>query len=155
MPVTMAASASPTYWDTSALLKCYAPEPDSAAYRALLCGRPRVVISFIHRIEMAYALQHKGIRGEILPTAADGFITRFERDSADGRFVVLPWGDDLVQAAREVLTACTFRSERIPIRTLDGIHLAAARVAGLRSIVTTDRRMRAAAEAIGMTAVDP
>ncbi|MDA1039629.1 MAG: hypothetical protein O3A37_04985 [Planctomycetota bacterium] len=35
------------------------------------------------------------------------------------------------------------------------VHLAAARVAQLRSIVTTDRRMRVAAEAIGMTAVDP
>ncbi len=151
----MAASSSPLYWDTSALLKCYAPEPDSAAYRSLLCGQPRVVISFMHRIEMAYALRHKEIRGEILPTAADGFIARFDRDSAEGRFIVLPWGDDTVQASREVLAVCSSPPERIPIRTLDGIHLAAARVAGLRSIVTTDRRMRAAAEAIGMTAVDP
>ena len=155
MPVTMAASASPLYWDTSALLKCYAPEPDSAAYRALLCGRPRVVISFMHRIEMAYALRHKETRGEILPTAADRFITRFDRDAAEGRLLVLPWGADLVQASLEVLAVCNAPPERIPIRTLDGIHLAAARVAGIRSIVTTDRRMRAAAEAIGLTAIDP
>ncbi|MFM7292546.1 MAG: type II toxin-antitoxin system VapC family toxin, partial [Planctomycetia bacterium] len=121
----------------------------------LLCGRPRVVISFMHRIEMAYALRHKELRGEMLPAAADSLIARFDRDSAEGRFIVLPWGADLVQAAREVLAVCSAPPERIPIRTLDGIHLAAARVAGLQSIVTTDRRMRAAAEAIGLTAVDP
>lgn len=104
---------------------------------------------------MAYALRHKEIRGEIVPTAADNLISRFDRDSAEGRFIVLPWGADLVQASREVLEVCISLPERIPIRTLDGIHLAAARVAQLRSIVTTDRRMRVAAEAIGMTAVDP
>jgi predicted nucleic acid-binding protein len=109
----------------------------------------------MHRIEMAYALRHKEIRGEIVPTAADNLISRFDRDSAEGRFIVLPWGADLVQASREVLEVCISLPERTPIRTLDGIHLAVARLAQLRSIVTTDRRMRVAAEAIGMTAVDP
>lgn len=151
----MAAASSPLYWDTSALLKCYAPEPDSAAYRTLLCGRPRVVISFMHRIEMPYALRHKEIRGEILPTAADTITARFDRDSAEGRFIVLPWGADLVQASRELLAVCVSLPNPIALRTLDGIHLAATRVAGLQSIVTTDRRMRAAAEAIGLTTVDP
>lgn len=150
-----AAITSPLYWDTSALLKCYAPEPDSPAYRTLLCDRPRVVICFIHRIEMAYALRQKERRGELLPTAARHLTALFDRDSDAGRFVVLPWGPDLVKAARDVLEHSSSGQESVPIRTLDGIHLAAARAAGLPGIVSTDTRMRAAAAALGFDIVDP
>jgi len=146
---------SPLYWDTSALLKCYAPEPDSGAYRSLLCDRPRVVICFMHRIEMAYALRQKESRGEILAAAAHHLTALFDRDSDDGRFVVLPWGPDLVKAAREVLEQSSSGQESVPLRTLDGIHLAAARAAGLPGIVSTDKRMRAAAAALGFDIVDP
>ena len=152
MPAVM---TSPFYWDTSALLKCYAPEPDSHAYRALLCDRPRVVICFLHRIEMAYALQQKESRGELLPTSARHLTALFDRDADEGRFVVLPWGPDLVKAARDVLEQYLSPQESVPIRTLDGIHLAAARAAGLPGIVTMDKRMRAAAAALGFYIVDP
>lgn len=145
----------PLYWDTSALLKCYAPEPDSGAYRTLLCDRPRVAICFMHRIEMAYALRQKESRGEILPTAARRLTALFDRDSDEGRFVVLPWGPDLVKAARDVLEHSASEQESVPIRTLDGIHLAAARAVGVPGIVSTDKRMRAAAAAIGFDIVDP
>lgn len=145
----------PLYWDTSALLKCYAPEPDSHAYRTLLCDRPRVVICFMHRIEIAYALRQKESRGELLPAAARRLTALFDRDADDGRFVVLPWGPDLVKAARDVLEDALSPQESVPIRTLDGIHLAAARAAGLPGIVTTDQRMRVAAAAIGLDLVDP
>jgi predicted nucleic acid-binding protein len=146
---------SPIYWDTSALLKCYAPEPDSAAYRSLLGNRTLIAICFIHRVEMAYALRQKEIRGEILPTAAGHLTARFDRDADEGRFVVLPWGPDLVQAARDILNRCVSAPEPVAIRTLDGIHLAAARLAGIRDIATTDRRMRAAAETLALKLVDP
>lgn len=152
MPVAM---NTPLYWDTSALLKCYAPEPDSHAYRTLLCERPRVVICFMHRIEMAYALRQKENRGEILPTAAGHLTSLFDRHADEGRFVVLPWGQDLVNAARDVLAGSATGQPPVAIRTLDGIHLAAARVAGLAAIVSTDRRMRVAAESLGFGVVDP
>ncbi len=150
-----AAANSPLYWDTSALLKCYAPEPDSGAFRSLLCDRPRIVICFMHQIEMAYALRQKESRGEIVPTAARHLTGLFDRDADDGRFVVVPWGPDLVRAARDVLEQSSSGQESVPIRTLDGIHLAAARAVGLPGIVTTDKRMRAAAAALGFDIVDP
>lgn len=150
-----AAMSSPLYWDTSALLKCYAPEPDSRAYRTLLCDRPRVVICFMHRIEVAYALRQKESRGEILPKAARHLTALFDRDCDEGRFVVLPWGPDLVKAARDVLERSAGEQESVPIRTLDGIHLAAASAAGLPGIVSTDKRMRSAAAALGFDIVDP
>jgi hypothetical protein len=152
MPVT---GNSPIYWDTSALLKCYAPEPDSAAYRSLLGNRPAIAICFIHRLEMAYALRQKEIRGEILPMAAGPLTARFDRDADEGRFLVLPWGPDVVQAARDVLDRCVSAREPVAIRTLDGSHLAAARLTGIRDIVSTDRRMRAAAETLALNLIDP
>ena len=152
MPVTW---NSPIYWDTSALLKCYAPEPDSAGYRTLLSDRPSIAICFMHRLEMAYALRHKEIRGEILPTAASHLTELFDRDADEGRFIVLPWGSDLVQAARDVLDRCVSAPEPVAIRTLEGMHLAAARLAGIRDIVSTDRRMRVAAETLAMNLIDP
>jgi hypothetical protein len=45
--------------------------------------------------------------------------------------------------------------EPVAIRTLDGIHLAAARAAGLPGIVSTDGRMRTVAAALGFDVVDP
>jgi predicted nucleic acid-binding protein len=152
MPVS---GNSPIYWDTSALLKCYAPEPDSAAYRSLLGNRPVIAICFMHRLEMAYALRQKEIRGEILPKVAGHLTARFDRDADEGRFMVLPWGPDVAQAARDVLERCVSASEPVAIRTLDGIHLAAARLAGIRDIVSTDRRMRAAAETLALNLGDP
>jgi predicted nucleic acid-binding protein len=116
---------------------------------------PRVVICFLHRIEMAYALQQKESRGELLPTAARHLTALFDRDADEGRFVVLPWSPDLVKAARDVLEQSWSPQESVPIRTLDGIHLAAARAAGLPGIVTTDARMRAAAAALGFDIIDP
>jgi predicted nucleic acid-binding protein len=104
---------------------------------------------------MAYALRQKESRGEILPAAAGHLTARFDRDSDAGRYVVLPWGADLVKAAREVLEHAASMREPVAIRTLDGIHLAAARAAGLPGIVSTDGRMRTVAAALGFDVVDP
>ena len=49
--------ANAIYWDTSALLKLYAPEPDSSDYLRLLIQQPEdLAISFLHRVELYFAL---------------------------------------------------------------------------------------------------
>lgn len=59
------------YWDTSALLKLYAPEPDSSAYLRLLIQQPAdLAISFLHGVELYYALRGKESRGEIAAGSA-------------------------------------------------------------------------------------
>lgn len=151
----MATPDSFTYWDTSALLKVYAPESDSTAYRSFLTLRPQAVICWLHPLEMAYALNHKEARREIAPGSAARLIARFDADEANGRYLVVPWGLDLRRAAREVLSWTARASQPVAIRTLDGIHLAAARIAGVTDIVTDDRRMRAAAAELGFSVVDP
>jgi len=51
----------------------------------------------------------------------------------------------------QVLTLCYQQNSRIPLRTLDALHLASARVAGETELVATDQRMRDAAKALGFS----
>jgi predicted nucleic acid-binding protein len=57
----------------------------------------------------------------------------------------VPVGQNVLEGAIEVAKACLDRTPPIPLRTLDGIHLATARLMRVSRIVTTDDRMRAAA----------
>ena len=53
------------YWDTSALLKVYAAEADSSDYLQLLISQPGdIAISYLHRVELYYALCGKESRGK-------------------------------------------------------------------------------------------
>lgn len=50
-----------------------------------------------------------------------------------------------------MLGQCYQQTPPIPLRTLDALHLATARVAGETEIVATDKRMRDAAKLLGFT----
>ena len=63
--------ANAIYWDTSALLKLYAPESGSSDYLRLLIRQPEdLAISFLHRVELYFALRGKESRGEIAAGSA-------------------------------------------------------------------------------------
>ena len=79
------------YWDTSALVKLYASEPDSFAYRELmLSSKAQPVTSFLHRVELFFALRHKEDRGEILAGAAARLFGDYLRHLGGGRFHEIP-----------------------------------------------------------------
>jgi predicted nucleic acid-binding protein len=50
-----------------------------------------------------------------------------------------------------VLTLCYQQNPGIPLRTLDALHLASARVAAETELVTTDKRLRDAAKALSFS----
>ena len=60
-------------------------------------------------------------------------------------------GLDVEREFGQVLAFCYSQSPMIPIRTLDALHLASARVAGESELVATDKRMRDAAKALGFS----
>jgi len=143
--------ASAIYWDTSVLLKLYAEEPDSEHYRGILCLRTeQVAISFLHRVELLYALAAKEQRGEIAVGQAETLYASFRKHRGEGRFLEIPWGEDVENAAHEALTTCKNHEPPVPLRSLDGFHLGAIRAAGIQTIITTDLRFRAAAECLGL-----
>ena len=51
----------------------------------------------------------------------------------------------------KVMAACYRQTPTLPLRTLDALHLASARVAGQTEVVATDKRMREAAKFLGFT----
>lgn len=54
-----------------------------------------------------------------------------------------------------IMAACYRRNPALPVRTLDALHLASARVAHETEVVATDRRLREAASFLGFTLFPP
>ncbi len=144
------------YWDTSALVKLYAAEPDSADYRKLmLAQREEIAVSFLHRVELCFALHGKEVRGEIAAGAADSLHRSFKRHLEEGRYLEVPWGEDVAAEARVALEDVLGAVPPAILRSLDGLHLGAARAARITRLVTTDLRMSQAAAVLGFQCLKP
>ncbi len=144
------------YWDTSALLKLYAPEPDSGDYLRLLIQQPEdVAVSFLHRVELYFALRGKESRGEIALGSAKRLFQLFEEHLRSGRYFVVPWGDDVALEARSLLDTALSATPPVMLRSLDGLHLGAMRAARLQSVVTADLTLRDAARIANVRVIVP
>jgi uncharacterized protein len=116
------------YCDTSALLKLYAPEPDSSDYLRLLIQQSEdVAISFLHRVELYFALRGKESRGEIAAGSARRLFQQFERHVNSARYFIIPWGEDVALEARRLLDTCLTATPAVMLRSLDGLHLGSAK----------------------------
>lgn len=148
--------ANAIYWDTSALIKLYAPEPDSRDYLRLLIQQTEdVAISFLHRVELYFALCGKESRGEIGSGAAQRLFQLFEQHVRAGRYYLIPWGEDVAFEARQLLDASLTATPPAMLRSLDGLHLGALRAAKIQSVVTADTRMRDAAQIAAIGVIEP
>ena len=120
------------YLDSSALVKLVIVERESTALRRYLAANPRRVSCALARVEVIRAVRAHGTRA----------VTRARR---------LVRSLDLVRLDDELLDDAA-ALDRGVLRSLDAIHLAAARTLGdeLTSVVTYDGRMRAAAGVLGL-----
>jgi uncharacterized protein len=127
------------YFDSSALVKLVHAEDGSLALERFIAEHPAdaTVTSQLARTEVVRAVTADG------PTAV-----------ADARTVLSRVTQLAVTA--QLLDAAADLPLLPPLRTLNAIHLASARtVPGLRSIVTYDQRMAAAAESLGLPVDSP
>jgi hypothetical protein len=146
--------ANAIYWDSSALIKLYAPEPDSSDYLRLLIQQPEdLAISFLHRVELYFALCGKESRGEIVTGSARRLFELFDRHVNAGRYYLIPWGEDV--ESRQLLDASLSAMPPVMLRSLDGLHFGALRAAKIQSIVTADMRMRDAAQIAAIGIIEP
>ncbi|MCV7215250.1 type II toxin-antitoxin system VapC family toxin [Mycobacterium crocinum] len=127
------------YLDTSALMKLVVLEPETSALRTYLTQYPDDVrfTAALSRTELLRAARRSG--SYELAAQAHRLLGRL----------------DLVAMTTRLLDeAGTLGPPEL--RTLDAIHLAAARTApALRGLVTYDLRLAAAAEAVGITVAIP
>ena len=120
------------YLDSSALVKLIIAEAESTALRRYLRRRPERVSSALARVEVIRAVR---LHGGAAVTRARQVLRRLD---------LLYLDDELLEDAATLDAGI--------LRSLDAIHLAAARTLGdeLTAIVTYDERMRAAAERLGV-----
>jgi uncharacterized protein len=130
-------SAEPVvYLDSSALVKLVVREPESPALRTYLRSASRRVSSALARVEVLRAVRPHG--------AAASRRARQVLESTS----LLALDDALLDAAGML---------DVPsLRSVDAIHLAAARLLGqLQAVVTYDLRMTEAAELLGLPVAAP
>ncbi|MDA8744842.1 type II toxin-antitoxin system VapC family toxin [Rubripirellula amarantea] len=147
---------SAIYWDTSALLKLYAPESDSGDYRRLLISRPeRIAVSTLHFVELYYALVAKEKRNEIQVGAAKSLFQSFMRHADEQRYISIAIDAKATTFSCQVLDRCVGITSPVPLRSLDGLHLGAMNSAGITLLVTADVRMKRAAQTVSLTTIEP
>jgi predicted nucleic acid-binding protein len=120
------------YLDSSAIIKLIIAEAESTALRRYLRRRPERVSCALTRVEVIRAVR---LHGSAAVRRARQALRRID---------LLYLDDELLEDAATLETGV--------LRSLDAIHLAAARSLGdeLEAVVTYDDRMRLAAERLGI-----
>ena len=130
------------YWDTSALLKLYVSEPESAKLAELASAKGPHLSSAIAPVEMMCALARNEGSGEMRRGGAREVIALVGRHLAAGRISIIPFGDDVVREAEKLVRLAASRERPVRTRAPDLIHLASAVASRSGTIVTTGARLR-------------
>ena len=137
-----------SYWDTSALVKLYLAEPDSARFESLSLAS-QVVTGSIARHELRTVFRRREAEASIPEGAAAALYKRMNSDAASGVLRLLPDSDEMEREFGLVLENCFSQTPPIFIRTNDALHLASALAASETVFVTADQRQRGAAQLLG------
>jgi predicted nucleic acid-binding protein len=138
------------YFDTSALIKRYVDEAGRRHVLQLL-RRHQCVTSAVLPVEFRSALRRRAIDDSLDTRRVPEIMKRF---AADREF----WA--LVEVTGEVLQSAEKLVAKHPLRTLDAIHVASARLFADRlsmselTFVSADVRQTAVASAIGLVTED-
>lgn len=134
------------YFDTSALLPYYRPEPLSGTVQNLLLTvENSIAISSLVDVEIASALSRLVRMGEFSDHDAASVHNAFASDMSKGCFKYLAVDAAVFRQAQQFLL-----ERKSSLRTLDALHLACAALADAR-LVTADRALADAAEIHGVS----
>ena len=133
------------YYDTSALIPYYCPEPLSDAVQALLMSGRTVTISALVDVEMASALSRLVRMGQLREEEAARIHNAFAADVQRGCYRYLPMDAAVFGQATQWLL-----ERASAVRALDALHLARAALAEAR-LVTVDKVLAEAAQVHGVS----
>ncbi|MBI1864453.1 MAG: type II toxin-antitoxin system VapC family toxin [Nitrospirae bacterium] len=136
------------YVDTSVLTAYYSPETHSQRVQTFLLGIPQPAVSWLTETEIASAMARKVREGSLPRTQAVEIWSLFHSHLVEGYFWRLP-----VASEHYELAASWIASFKIPLRTLDALHLAVAVFERL-PLATLDRSLVKAARTIGAKIVE-
>ena len=135
-----------SYLDTSAMAKWYLNEPFSDEFEAYIRTQAPADISRLTVLEFRCLVARRRRAGDIRKSVESTVYAAFERDVSSGFLRVHPIFDEYFVAALGLIEDLA----RLPLRTLDALHLATAKALDLDEIATADRTMASAARALGM-----
>jgi hypothetical protein len=135
------------YFDTSFLVSAYVRDANSAKVAAVLkTGRGPLLCTPLVEIEMRNAVRLCTFRGELTAAQCRAVLRDIDTDQAAGVLWSPPFPWEEVWREAELLGSAF--TARLGTRSLDLLHVAAARVLGARAFYSFDRRqVRLAADA--------
>ena len=139
------------YLDSCIIVKLVSHEPDSEAYHGIVAGQP-VVTSELAVAEVRSALLAKERAGRISRQDRLMGWRLFQEKVRDQEFHLLPLNRQVIERAGAVIDQC---HPGVPLRTLDAIHVATAELHGGEQMCSSDQRVCAAADVIGLSLVPP
>jgi predicted nucleic acid-binding protein len=143
--------SGPVYVDASALAKLYFPESDSDALNRLLAARRDLVASDLAITEVVSSLarrQREGLISVALVSKAQRALLAHIDGGVYQRAELTP---DRHRVAERYLMRLT----QVPLRAADSLHLSLATASDCATMLTYDRRLAAAAAAIGLAVYPP
>ena len=141
-----------TYVDSSVLVSIYVPEQFSAAGRRVITSAGQIPFNELHQIEVRNAFELLVGRALITREECAGIQAQL-RDDIDHQRLI-PTAIDLDRVFAEAGELSAQYTSRFLSRTLDLLHVAAARVSACRTFVSADDRQLAVARATGLKTVD-
>jgi predicted nucleic acid-binding protein len=137
------------YLDTSILIKLLVPEPDSGQFQELLRGA-LLSTSELAMTEVWSALLSKERIRQITARHRAAAWSVFNERILTQEIQIHPLGSVTLKKANGILEIC---HPKVPLRTLDAIHLAACDLSQDFPLCTTDARMREAAKVLKIPVV--
>jgi predicted nucleic acid-binding protein len=135
------------YLDSGIIVKLLVREPDSEWFNRSLVGE-NFESSELALAEVRSALLAKERNGHITPRERVAATERFHSMVEDEVIRLLPLHRAVLERASEIQFAC---HPRIPLRTLDALHVATCEMHRSGKMCTTDGRMRLACEHFAIT----
>lgn len=135
------------YLDTSAFIKLYLHEDGSAEVHAVVVAQEDPLpVPLVTELEFFNSLRFKVFLEEMTLEEVDRLISLYRERRSGGQYFT-PALDPI--ALHELCLQMTSRTPVTGCRTLDILHVAAARLCDAAMFVTADRRQAALAEADG------
>jgi predicted nucleic acid-binding protein len=139
------------YLDSCIIVKLLVVEPDSGLFVQRLTGTP-LTTSELSRVEVFSALLTRERAGKISTADRRRAWQEFETRANAGEVKIESLNSIVISKATHLLEKC---HPQIPLRSLDAIHLATADLRQDFPLVTTDARLRDAANLLGFDIFPP
>jgi len=141
-----------TYFDSSAIVASYVPEPGSRKARKALLAVVSAPFTPLLDLEVRTALRRMAGSGRLTSSESASVLSLVDDDVAAGRLWKAPLDLHATVARAESLSAR--HAQRFLSRSLDMLHVAAALELGCTRFVTLDSRQARLAAAAGLASDD-